>query len=166
MVDVFRQSDLYGDFLMPYKPPLFLHFSVLLGLALFLTMLVSVSASASRFGPERGAGYFQGENIALSIDSFRDGHSKREFAEAALKRVMSIFRQHEDSFARRSGESEQEIEQKFGVRWTKVGRILERFELASEPPTSSVPEPSTAVLMLLGLAGLAGTARRMRVSSS
>jgi hypothetical protein len=165
-VDVFRWSDLHGDFLMPYKPPSFLHFSVLLGLTLLLTLLVSVSASASRFGPERGAGYFKGKNIDLSIESFRDGHSKREFAEAALKRVMSIFRQHEDSFGRRSGESEQEIERKFGVRWTKLGRILDRFELASEPPTSSVPEPSTAVLMLLGLAGLAGTARRMRVRSS
>jgi len=164
-VDVFRWSDLYGDFLMPHKPPSFLRFSVLLGLVLFLAMLMSVSASASRFGPERGAGYFNG-NIDLSIDSFRDGRSKQEFAQAALKRVMSIFRRHEDFFERRSGESEQEIERKFGVRWTKLGRILDRFEQAGEPPTSSVPEPSTAVLMLLGLAGLAGTARRMRVRSS
>jgi hypothetical protein len=164
MVDVFRWSDLDGDFLMPHKPPFIHHFSVLLCLTLFLALLVSVSASASRFGPERGAGHFDGKGIDLLVDSFRDGHSKQEFAEAALKRVMSIFRQHEDSFARRSGESEQEIERKFGVRWTKVGRILDRFELASDPPTSSVPEPSTAVLMLLGLAGLAGTARRIRVS--
>lgn len=145
---------------MPRKYPSLRHISVLLCVALLLAILVPVSASAFSFGRERGVRRpIFVQNLELSIDSFRN----QKFGSEGIRRAIWNFRRHEDLFDQRSNEFKPEIAQKFGRRWTQLGKRLDLFDVDRSPPTSSVPEPSTAVLMMLGLTGLAaGSARRMR----
>jgi hypothetical protein len=120
---------------------------------MLLAVLVPASANAFSFGQPSSLARPMGvENLELTIDSL----VSRKFATGGLKRAILSLHRYEDMFDRRSSESERSIERKFGQRWTKHGNRVDR----RGPPASSVPEPSTAVLMMLGLAGLAG-ARRM-----
>jgi hypothetical protein len=122
---------------------------------MLLAVLVPASASAFSFGqPNSIARSTVAENLELSIDS----PGSRRFAARGLKRAILSLHRYEDMFDRRSSESERSIEQKFRQRWTKLGNRVDRYD---GPPANSVPEPSTAVLMMLGLAGLAGSGRRM-----
>ena len=151
---------------MPHKLPSFQHFSVLLGLTLFLALFVSVSASAFRLGTGRDVPHPGAVTLDLLIDSEVASRLNQELAAVGIRRAMKSLHRTEDFLSRRFSESEEGLGRMFRGRWTKLGRRLDHLALASDPPTSSVPEPSTAVLMSLGLAGLAGTARRMRVRSS
>jgi hypothetical protein len=122
--------------------------------AMLLAVLVPASATAFSFGQKSSLARPLGvENLELTIDSL----VSRRFATGGLKRAILSLHRYEDMFDRRSSESEQSSERKFGQRWTKHGSKVDRY---AGPAASSVPEPSTAVLMMLGLAGLAG-ARRM-----
>lgn len=139
---------------MPRNLPSPQQMLALLCLALTLAILAPASASASRFGPERGAGYFGGRSPGLTIDPQESAHLAEVFEREWLEKAFWSRRQGDGL----SSEHEQEIKQRIAQRWTGLGKRI----LDSNPPTNSVPEPTTAVLMMLGFAGLAGAARRIR----
>ena len=137
------------------KSSLLQDFSAIFCVAVLVAVLVPASATAFSFGQKSSiARSMVVENLELSIDSLES----RGFATGGLRRAILSLHRYEDMFDRRSSESEQSIERKFSQRWTKLVNRADRYD---GPPASSVPEPSTAVLMMLGLAGLAGSSRRM-----
>ncbi len=160
---VFRSSGFDGDSLMPRNFPSFQQILVLLCLTMSLVILVPVSASASRLIPERGTGNFDGRGLELSIDAQQRNSLAGVFESEWRRRTIWNVLQRDGLGDGRTSERAQEIKQAFRQRWTGLGK---RILASSPPPTSSVPEPSTAVLMMLGFAGLAGSARRLRSSAT
>ena len=151
-----------GDSLMPRKFLSFKQFSILLCLAMSLAILAPVSASASRLIPARGTGNSDGRSLELSIDAQQRNSVVEVFESEWRRKVLWSLLQRDAVGDGLTSERAQEIRQRFQQRWTGIGRR----NLGRNPPTSSVPEPSTAVLMMLGFAGLAGSARRLRSSAT
>jgi hypothetical protein len=158
LLAVFRSSGFHGDSLMPRNFPSFQPILILLCLAMSLAILVPVSASASRLIPARGTGNVGERSLELSIDPQQRNSLAEVFGSESRRKTLWSLISHDALGDGQTSERAQEIKQAFRQRWTGLGKRV----LDSSPPTSSVPEPSTAVLMMLGFAGLAGSARRMR----
>jgi hypothetical protein len=158
LLAVFRSPSFHGDSLMPRNFPSFQQILILLCLAMSLTILAPVSASASRLIPARGLGNSEGRSLALSINAQQRNSLAEVFESQWRRKVLWSLLQRDAVGDGLTSERAQEIRQRFQQRWTGLGRR----NLGRKPPTSSVPEPSTAVLMMLGFAGLAGSARRLR----
>lgn len=158
LLAVFRSSGFHGDSLMPRNFLSFQQILILLCLAMSLAILAPVSASASRLIPARDSGDSEGRGLELSIADQRRNSLAEVFNSEWRRKAL---RSPSESDSLRDGptsEQAQEIRQGFPQRWTGLGKRT----IGSSPPTSSVPEPSTAILMMLGFAGLAGSARRLR----
>ena len=143
---------------MPRNFPSFKPILILLCLAMSLAILVPVSASASRLIPPRGTGNFDGRGLNLSIDEQQRNSLAEVFESEWRKKALWSLLQRDGLGDGLTSERAQEIKQAFRQRLSGLGKRVPD----SRPPTSSVPEPSTAVLMMLGFAGLAGSARRLR----
>ena len=147
---------------MPRNFPSFQQILILLCLAMSLAILAPVSASASRLIPARGSGNSEGRSLELSIDAQQRNSLAEVFESQWRRRVLWSLMQHDALGDGLTSERAQEIRRRFQQRWTRLGKI----SLGSNPQTSSVPEPTTAVLMMLGFVGLAGSARRLRPSAT
>ena len=134
---------------MPRNFPSFQQILVLLCLTMSLVILVPVSASASRLIPERGTGNFDGRGLELSIDAQQRNSLAEVFESEWRKKALWSLLQRDGLGDGLTSERAQEIKQAFRQRWTGLGKRI----LDSSSPTSSVPEPSTAVLMMLEATG-------------
>jgi hypothetical protein len=163
LLAVFRSSGFHGDSLMPRNLPSLKQILVLPCLAMSLAILAPISASASRLIPARGSGNSEGRSLELSIDAQQRNSLAEVFESQWRRKVLWSLIQHDALGDGLTSERAQEIKRRFQRRWTQLGKT----SLGSNnPPTSSVPEPTTAVLMMLGFAGLAGSARRLRPSAT
>lgn len=158
LLAVSRSSGFDGDPLMPRKLLSLNQFYLLLCLAMSLAILLPVSASASRLIPARSTPNFDGRSLELSIDDQQRNSLAEVFESKWRRKVLWGLGQHPGLGDGLTSERAQEIKQRFRQRWTSFGKS----NRGPNAPTSSVPEPSTALLMLLGFAGLAGSARRLR----
>lgn len=155
-----------GELLMPFMLRSLQSCSVLLCVALLVALIAPASASAGLFGRNSVSRPQSGESLDILLDTVQDRHWRESLIAAGVKRTIWSHRREREILGRSVGEIEPGLARGFRGRWTKLGLKLRQLTPASQPPTSSVPEPSTAVLMMLGLSGLAGSARRMRSGSS
>ena len=143
----------------------------LLSFALLLAMLAPVSASATENGGEGGAGHYTdqtGRDFDISLKLKWSDDFKSDWL---LKPIFLMFR--EDVVRSRDHISDHisdhvsndENKRWWGMRHRSGGFAKSHHRWGYRdhgPVVPVVPEPSTAVLMLLGLAGLAVSNHRMR----
>jgi hypothetical protein len=136
----------------------------LLSFALLLAMLAPVSASATGNGGGSGGEQYTNRDFDISLRSKWSNDFKSDWL---LKPIFLMFR--EDVVRSRDHISDHvsndENKRWWGMRHRSGGfaKSHNRWGYRDHGPVVPVvPEPSTAVLMLLGLAGLAVSSHRVR----